>query len=39
LLAGNDLFPNLLFSQEEPPLSFLKIWLENAIAAFFENMM
>jgi hypothetical protein len=37
LLSRNALFPILLFSQEEPPLSFLEIWLENAIAAFFEN--
>jgi hypothetical protein len=35
LLAGNDLFPILLFSQEESPLSFLETWLENAIATFF----
>jgi hypothetical protein len=37
LLSGNDLFPILLFSHEEPPLSFLEIWLENAITVFFEN--
>jgi hypothetical protein len=37
LLSGSDLFPILLFSQEEPPLSFLEIWVKNAIAAFFED--
>jgi hypothetical protein len=39
LVSRNDLFQILLFPQEEPPLYFLEIWIENATAAFFENMI
>jgi hypothetical protein len=39
LLAGNDIFPFFLFSQEELQLSFLEILVRKAKAAFFENTM
>jgi hypothetical protein len=37
LLAGIDLFPVLLFSQEETYSFPDKLELEKAIAVFFEN--
>jgi hypothetical protein len=37
LLAGNDLFPVLLFLQEELPFHFLEILFVRATTATFGN--